>query len=96
MDRYCELKTSIFSILCRVPVRQVGDPKVLVLSGSWSSSANSQADETSDLVLYSHYLSYTKLYTKAKNRLISQPIAIAVETDWATKRNMSAVNDWYI
>ena len=83
-------------MLCHVPVQHIGNPKVLVLSWLWSSCANSQAIETSDLVLYLHYLLYTKLYTKAKNWLISQPIAIAVETDWATKRNMSVVNDRYI
>ena len=72
------------------------NPKVLVLLWSWSLCANSWAVKTSDLVLYSHYLSYTKLYTKAKHWLISQPIAIVMEIDWAMKRNTSVVDDWYI
>ena len=78
---YCELITSIFTILCRVPVQHVGDPKALVLSWLWSSCANSQVVKTSDLVLYSRYLLYTKLKTKARNWLTSQPFAIFVETD---------------
>ena len=96
LDGYCKLTTSIFTMLYHIPMQHVGNPKVLVLSWLWSSCANSQAIETSDLVLYSHYLSYTKLYTKAKKWLICQPIAIAVETDWAMKRNTSAVDDWYV
>ena len=93
LDGYCELTTSIFTMLCHVPVQYVGDPKVLVLSWLWSLCANSHVVKISNLVLYSCYLSYIKLYTKAKNQLISQPIAISVETDWAMKRNMSMVND---
>ena len=96
LDVYRKLTTSIFAMLCHVPVRHIGDPKALVLLWSWSLRANSQAIETSNLVLYLHYLLYTKLYTKARNWLISQPIAIVIETDWAMKRNMSAVNDWYV
>ena len=83
-------------MLSHVPVQHVGDPKALLLSWSWSSCANSQAVETSNLVLYLHYLLYTKLYTKARNQLTSQPIAIVVKTDWAMKRNTSAVDNWYI
>ena len=74
-------------MLCPIPVQHVGDPKALVLSWLWSLHANSQAIEASDLLLYLRYLLYTKWYTKAKNRLISQPITIVVETDWAAKRN---------
>ena len=57
---------------------------------------SSQAIETSDLVLYSCCLSYIKWNTKAGNQLTSQPIAIVVGTDWAAKRTMSAVDDWYV
>ena len=93
---YRELIASIFVILCCVPVQHIGDPKALVLSWSWSTCASSQAVETSDLVLYMHCLLYTKWNSKARNQLTSQPIAIIMGIAWATKRNTSAVDDWYI
>ena len=96
LDVYHKLTTSIFAMLCHVPMQYVGDLKALVLLWSWSLHANSQAIKTSDLVIYLHYLLYTKLYINTRNWLISQPIAIVVETDWATKRNTSVVNDRYV
>ena len=77
-------------------VQHVDDLKVLVLSQSWLARASSQAVETNDLVLCLHYPGCTKLNTKARNQPTSQPIAIVMMTDWATKRNTSAVDDRYV
>ena len=77
-------------------MRNIDDLKVLVLSQSWLAYASSQAVMTNNLVLCSYYPRCTKLNTKARNEPTSQPIAIVVATDWATKRNMSAVNDQYV
>ena len=74
----------------------INDLKVLVLLQSWLARASNQAIMTNDLVLYLHYLRFTKLNTKARNQPTSQPIAIVVVTDWATKRSMSVVDDQYI
>ena len=77
-------------------MRYVGDLKALVLLWSWSMHAGNQAIVTNDLVLCLHYLGCTKLNTKVKNQLTSQPIVIVVGTNWAIKRNTSVVNDQYI
>ena len=81
---------------CRGLVRHIDDLKVLVLSQLWLARASNQAVMTNDLVLCSHYPRCTKLNTKARNQPTSQPIAIVVVTDWAMKRNTSAVDDQYV
>ena len=81
---------------CHGLVRHVDNLKVLVLSQSWLVYASSQAVMTKNLVLCLYYLRCTKLNTKARNQPTNQPIAIIVATDWATKRNTSAVGDRYV
>ena len=75
-----------FVMRCHGLVRHVDNLKILVLSQSWLARASSQAVMTNDLVLCSGYPGCTKLNTKARNQTTSQPTAIVVVTDWATKK----------
>ena len=77
-------------------VQHVDDLRVLVLLQSCLAHASSQAVVINDLLLCLHYPGCTKLNTKARNQPTSQPIAIVVVTDWAMKKNTSAVNDQYV
>ena len=77
-------------------VQYIDGLTVLVLLRSWSVHASSQTIMTNDLELCSRYLGCTKLNTKARNQLASQPIAIFMGTDWAMKRNMSAADGQYL
>ena len=81
---------------CHGLVRHIIDLKALVLSQLWLARASNQAIMTNDLVLCLRYPRCTKLNTKARNLPTSQPIAIVVVTDWAMKRNTSAVDDQYV
>ena len=77
---------------CHGFVRHADNLKALALSWSWLVHADSQAIVINDLVLCSCYLGRTKLNTKARNQLTSQPTAIVMGTNWAMKRNTSVVN----
>ena len=90
---YCKLVANTFAIYCHVFMQHAGDLKALVLLWSWSVHTSSQAIMINNLVLCSHFLGCTKLSTRVRNQRTSHPIAVAMETDWAVKRNMSAVND---
>ena len=78
---YCELVAGTFAMQCHVFVQYAGDLKALVLLWSWSVHLSSQAVITNNLVLYSHYLRYTKLNTMVRNQLVGQTIVIVMETD---------------
>ena len=93
---YCGLVANNFVIWCRGVVQHADGLRVPILSRLWSACAISQAIMKNNLVLYLCYLGCTKLNTKARNELTIQPTAIIVGTDWAAKRNTSAVGDRYI
>ena len=93
---YRGLVANISVVRCCGLMRYVNDLKALVLSQSWLVRASNQAVVTNNLVLYSHYPRCIKLSTRVRNQPTSQPIAIVVATDWATKRNTLAVSDQYV
>ena len=93
---YCGLIAIISVMWCHGLVWHLDNLKVLVLLQWWLDRESSQAIVINNLVLCLRYPGCTKLNTKARNQPTSQPIAIIVAIDWATKRNTSAVDDPYI